>query len=86
MAEIARHLIIGAHVLNIVSNSENLVDDTGIEPVTYISIYPYRRNSYLVQSLHEWADMSILDPNMNKLTYELSLPPFRRCSEVLSVV
>ena len=57
MAEIARHLIIGAHVLNIVSNSENLVDDTGIEPVTYISISPHSRNSYLVHNLHDSADI-----------------------------
>ena len=34
MAEIARHLIIRTHALNIVSNLENLVDDTGVEPVT----------------------------------------------------
>ena len=47
-----------------------MVDDTGIEPVTYISTYPYRRNSYLVQNLQEWADTSILDPNMNNLTFD----------------
>jgi hypothetical protein len=33
------------------------VDDTGIEPVTYISIHPYSRNSYLVHNLHDRADI-----------------------------
>ena len=33
-------------------------DDAGIEPVTHISIHPYSRNSYLVQILHEWVDIS----------------------------
>jgi len=36
----------------------SMVDDTGIEPVTYISIYPYGRNSYLVRILHEWQGNS----------------------------
>ena len=41
------------------------VDDTGIEPVTYIPTCPISRISYLVQSLHEYAVSStILIPEM----------------------